>query len=164
MRVLMIGFAVFVCVACYGSSDSTVSQAGAPVTDSAAVRDSLEAKNARLAMAMTTGDTATMMAVYADDAVLMLADMPAARGREAIARLNAEMFAAYTVTNASFTTTDVIVTGDYAIETGAYRMTLKPRTGPAIPDTGKYISVWRRDSTGNWKMIRDISNSDLSQQ
>ena len=162
MRALMIGFAVLVCVACSGSSDTNVSQAGAPATD-AAVRDSLEAKNARLAMAMTTGDTATMMSIYADDAILMLADMPAARGREAIARLNAGMFSAYTVSNAAFTTTDVIVTGDYAIETGAYRMTLKPRTGPAIPDTGKYVSVWRRDANGSWKMIRDISNSDLSQ-
>ena len=140
-----------------------VRQAGEPAADTAAVRDSLDAKNARLAMAMTTGDTATMMSVYADDAVLMLADMPAARGREAIARLNAGLFSAYTVSNASFTTTDVIVAGDYAIETGSYRMTLKPKTGPAIPDTGKYISVWRRDANGNWKMIRDISNSDLSQ-
>jgi uncharacterized protein (TIGR02246 family) len=163
MRVPRIGFAALVCVACYGTSDSNVSQAGAAVTDPAAVRDSLDAKNTRLAMAMTTGDTATMMSIYADDAVLMLADMPAARGREAIARVNAGLFSAYTVSNASFTTTDVIVTGDYAIETGAYRMTLKPRTGPAIPDTGKYISVWRRDANGNWKMIRDMSNSDLSQ-
>ena len=164
MRALMIGFAVLVCVACSGSSDSSVSQAGAPVTDPRVVRDSLDAKNARLAMAMTTGDTATMMSVYADDAILMLADMPAARGRDAIARLNAGLFSAYTVSNASFTTSDVIVTGDYAIETGVYRMTLKPRNGPAIPDTGKYISIWRRDADGNWKMIRDISNSDLSTQ
>lgn len=159
----MIGFAVLVCVACAGGDSDEVSQAGAPATDAAMVRDSLDAKNARLAMAMTTGDTATMMSVYADDAILMLADMPAARGRDAIARLNAGMLSAYTVSNASFTTSDVIVTGDYAIETGAYRMTLKPRTGPAIPDTGKYISVWRREANGNWKMIRDMSNSDLSQ-
>jgi uncharacterized protein (TIGR02246 family) len=162
MRVLMIGFAVVVSIGCYGQ-ESDVRQAGAPAADVAAVQRSIDSSLARFALAMTNGDTAAMMTIYAPDAVVLPSGMPEARGRAAISQMNAGMFSMFSVAEASFRSTDLIVTGDYAIETGAYRMTMKPKTGPAMPDTGKYISVWQRQTDGSWKMIRDIFNSDLSQ-
>ena len=162
MRVLMIGFAVVVSIGCYGS-EADVAQAGAPAAEVAAVQRSIDSSLAKFAVAITTGDTAGMLSIYTDDAVVMPQGMPAVRGRAAVSQYNAGMFSMFTVSNASFSTTDLIVAGDYAIESGIYRMTMKPKTGPAMPDTGKYISVWRRQSDGSWKMAKDIFNSDLSQ-
>lgn len=163
MRVLMIGFAALVCVACYGGGDADVTQAGTPTAEVAAVQRAIDSSLAKFAAAMTSGDTAGMHSIYTDDAVIMPNGMPAVRGRSAMAQYNAGMFSLFSISNASFTTTELIVAGDYAIESGVYRMTMKPKTGPALPDTGKYISVWQRQSDGTWKMARDIFNSDLSQ-
>jgi len=162
MRVLMIGFAVVVSIGCY-AGESDVAQAGAPAADVAAVQRSIDSSLTKFAAAITTGDTAGMLSIYTDDAVVMPQGMPVVSGRAAVSQYNAGMFSMFTVSNASFSTTDLIVVGDYAIESGIYRMTMKPKTGPAMPDTGKYISVWRRQSDGSWKMAKDIFNSDLSQ-
>jgi uncharacterized protein (TIGR02246 family) len=159
----MIGFAALVCIACAGGGDAGVAQAGGPAADVAAVQRSIDSSLAKFASAITTGDTAAMQSIYTDDAVVMPQGMPAVRGRAAMSQYNAGMFSMFTVSNASFSTTELIVAGDYAIETGVYRMTMKPKTGPALPDTGKYISIWQRQSDGSWKMARDIFNSDLSQ-
>ncbi|MEO7713591.1 MAG: DUF4440 domain-containing protein [Gemmatimonadaceae bacterium] len=106
------------------------------------------------------GDTAKMSNVYTDDAMVLFPNAPLARGRSGINKLNAGLLAAFTVTAASFKTTDLIVTGDYAIETGTYEMTMRPKTGAPIADVGKYVSIWQKQPDGSWKMVRDISNSD----
>ena len=56
---------------------------------------------------------------------------------------------------------DLIVSGDYAIETGTYRMTVQPKQGKSMEDVGKFVSIWQKQADGSWKMIRDIFNSDL---
>jgi ketosteroid isomerase-like protein len=64
----------------------------------------------------------------------------------------------------SFTTSSesVLLSRDYAIENGAYEMTFTPKGAPKpIHDTGKYLTVWKRQTDGTWRMIRDINNTDL---
>ena len=65
------------------------------------------------------------------------------------------------VTAFKLNTQDVIATGDYAIETGSVTMTLQPKTGKAMNDVGKYLTVWKKQPDGSYKIIRDIANSDL---
>jgi ketosteroid isomerase-like protein len=50
--------------------------------------------------------------------------------------------------------------GDLAVETGAYEMTLVPKKGPEVTDTGKYLTVWRKQPDGSWKVIRDAGNTN----
>lgn len=71
------------------------------------------------------------------------------------------MFSSATLSNVTFQTEDVQVAGDLAIETGRYEMTVTPKQGKAINDKGKYVTVWQRQPDGSWKIVRDISNSDL---
>lgn len=163
MRVLTMGVALLVLVACSGT-DANVSQAGAaPEHDPAVVQRAIDSSLAVFATAMTRGDTAGTNSIFAADAVVLPPGSPVIRGHAAMAAFNAGMFSQFTIENPSFTTTDLIVSGDYAIETGTYRMTMKPKQGPALPDTGKYVTVWQRDADGNWKIIRDIFNTNLAQ-
>ena len=163
MRVLTMGVALLVLVACSGG-DANVSQAGSAAGhDPAVVQRAIDSTLAVFASAMTRGDTAALASVFAPDAMMLPSGSPILRGRAGVAQFNAGMLSMFTISNASFTTKDLIVTGDYAIETGEYRMTMKPKQGPAMPDTGKYVTVWQLDSDGNWKIIRDIFNTNLSQ-
>src|SRR5512134_1212490 len=69
------------------TNDTTaVMSDAAPANDPAEVQQQIEAANARFKDAIVKGDTATMLANYTDDAVVMGPGEPMARGREALAK------------------------------------------------------------------------------
>ena len=132
----------------------------APTTDPAAVRRAIDSANVTLAAALTKEDAAAQVAHYTPDGIVMMSNTPAWKGREEIQKHATEMFDAVDAKDVKFTTLDVDVSGDLAVETGTYVMTIVPKGGKPMPDTGKYITVWKRQADGSWKIYRDISNSD----
>ncbi|HEV8236750.1 MAG TPA: DUF4440 domain-containing protein [Gemmatimonadaceae bacterium] len=136
--------------------------AGTPSADAAAVRQAIDAANTKFSAAAVQGDTAALAALYDNDAVMMMANAPAARGHDAIAKTFAGMGAAIKLSAIKLQTQDVIVSGDYAIETGAYELTGQPSAKGAKTrhDVGKYIVVWKKQADGSYKLLRDIANSD----
>ncbi len=134
----------------------------APAADEAtAARAAIDSLNARFLAAIQRGDVSTAASNHADDAVVMIPNEKAWRGRDAVQKGFAGILSQMSVKDAKFTTEDVMLRGDLVVETGAYSWTLQPKSGKATKDEGKYLTVWRRDSTGTWKIIRDISNTDL---
>ena len=131
-----------------------------PATDRAAVRHMIDSSNAVLADAIVKEDVAAQGSVYADDGIVMMSNMPAWKGRDAIRKGAVDMFAAMDAKDVKFNTQDVDVSGDIAVETGTFSMTLTPKGGKAVEEKGKYITVWKRQADGTWKIARDISNSD----
>jgi ketosteroid isomerase-like protein len=143
------------------AAPATATLAGIPATDAAAVRQAIEANNARFDSAAIKGDSATLAGLYADDAILMFSNVPAARGHDAIAKAYGGMASSMKVSAFKLTTQDVITTGDFAIETGAYDMTSQAaKGGKPMHDVGKYIVVWKKQTDGSYKILRDIANSD----
>lgn len=135
--------------------------AGSPAPDVAAVRQAIEANNARFDSAAIKGDSAALTSFYADDAILMLSNSPAARGHDAIAKTFGGMVSSAKVSTFKLTTQDVIVAGDYAIETGALEMGMQPpKGGKAMSTMNKYLVVWKKQADGSYKILRDIANSD----
>jgi uncharacterized protein (TIGR02246 family) len=141
------------------TSPATATLAGAPATDVAAVRQAIEAQNARFSAAAVKADTATIAGLYTDDAIVMGPNSPALHGHDAIAKGFAEM-SAMKLTGLKLQTQDVIVAGDYAIETGAYDLNAAPPKAKPVHDVGKYIVVWKKQTDGSYKLLRDIYNSD----
>lgn len=152
------------CTTQEATPDSAAEKASDPALDVAAVQQAIEANNERFAAALEAGDIATAVAIYAPDAVVMLSEMPAMRGEAAIREGFQGWLSEVTVTDFALTTGDVMVADDLAIETGTYTMTVKPKTGAASTDKGKFMTVWKRQPDGTWKLIRDIANSDLPAQ
>lgn len=142
-------------------SDSA-SMAAAAASDPAIVRQTIEAANAKFVDALTRGDTAVMWANYADDAVVMPAGNATMSGKSAVTQGMAAMMSQISIANPKFTTTDVVVSGDVAVESGTYEMTITPKGGKPINDKGRYITVWKRQADGSWKIIRDINNSQTA--
>lgn len=144
------------------AAPATATLAGSPAPDAAAVRQAIEAANARYDSAAVKGDTAALAAFYTDDAILMMSGIPAARGHDAIAKTYAGMGSAMKLSAMKLTTQDVIVSGEYAVETGSYDLSGQPTAKGAKPqrDVGKYIVVWKKQTDGSYKILRDIANSD----
>jgi uncharacterized protein (TIGR02246 family) len=129
--------------------------------DPGAAKQAIEAANAKFVTAMTSGDTATAVTNYADDAVVMMSNEEPWRGRAAISKGFGGLLSQMTPKAMSFHTDDVMVAGDLAVETGTYEMTLQPKTGKAVTDKGKYLTVWKHQPDGSWKIVRDINNTSL---
>lgn len=140
---------------------ATDSAAAAALVDPAAVRQAVEAANATATAALNKGDVEAWLTAYAPDAIVMLPNQPAWRGHEGIRTGAQGMLSEVTLSGVTFTSEDLQVAEDFAFETGRYEMTMTPKKGKATVDRGKYITVWQRQADGSWKIIRDISNSDL---
>ena len=130
-------------------------------TDTAAVKAVIEAANGRFLDAFKRGDKAGMMANYTDDAVVMMPNEVAWRGREGLDKGFGGFLSQMSFKEGGAITTDVMVAGDLAVETGTFEWTLQPKSGPEIKDKGKYLIVWKRQTDGSWKIVRDITNTDL---
>ena len=124
------------------------------------IRTNIEAANQKAITAMLAGDVSVMVGNYADSAVVMMPGMPAMRGRMEYEKGFKGMMDAMKITAFTFHTDDVMVSGDLAIETGTFAMTTVPKGGKPIQEKGKYISVWKKQMDGSWKIVRDINNSD----
>jgi len=134
--------------------------AAPPVVDVTAVRRAIEDANAKFIDALTRGDSAGYVANYADDAVVMSPGAPAHRGRGEIGAAAVKQMQSAKVSSEKATTVSVDVAGDYAIETGTFEVTVTPKGGKPTHGTGKYLTVWKKQPDGSWKIYRDINNSD----
>lgn len=142
------------------AAPATATLAGTPAADPTAARRAIEAVYPKFGAAMVKGDTATVAAAYTDDAILMPNDEKSARGHDEIAKAFAGMIAALKPSAFTGHTQDVIVSGDYAIETGTYQMTLHPKKDQTVNAVGKYLTIWKKQADGSYKISHDIFNSD----
>ena len=169
-RWILAAVPVLAMTACTAKSDAAASQAAdspaaaaAPVSSGstdAAVRQVIEAANAKYTDAVRRGDTTTIAERYADDAIYLPAEQAAWRGRDAIRQGFGREIRVNGVKSDSLTTEDVMVSGDLAVETGRYVTRMQPSGRSEITEKGKSITVWRRQADGTWKVVRDIWNSD----
>jgi uncharacterized protein (TIGR02246 family) len=117
--------------------------------------------NADFAAAARSGNAPTLVDnYYAPDAEIMAPNMLAFRGREAI-RAFWTAFLANGSVDVALTSTNVTQpSSDVAIETGRYDLSIRPASGQAIKDAGKYMVLWKK-SHGRWWAAEDIFNSDM---
>ena len=130
-------------------------------SDTASVRAAIEAANTKSLEAFKRGDKTGLVANYADDAILMMPNEEAWRGRDGIEKGFTSFLSQMSFKDGAATTADVMVAGDIAVETGTFAWTLQPKSGAEFKDKGKYLTVWRRQTDGTWKIVRDINNTDL---
>jgi uncharacterized protein (TIGR02246 family) len=132
-----------------------------PPPDIAGVTAAIEAANKTFLENLNKGDAAAAAGNYQDDAIVMMPNMPAWKGKAAITDGLKGFLAEVAITGGAATTVDVTVAGDYAIETGTFQWTMTPKKGKPFVDKGKYLTTWHKQADGSWKIVRDINNSDL---
>jgi uncharacterized protein (TIGR02246 family) len=131
--------------------------ASAPTAaDNAADEAALRAADQTFMRAYWHGDLETLVALYAEDAVLLPADAPPAQGRDAIRKYLAADMAALKPGEAEVIVTSTQgVLGNLGWSSGTTRYTAADGT----TSTGKFLSVSRKVN-GKWLYIRDSWNSD----
>jgi ketosteroid isomerase-like protein len=106
------------------------------------------------------GQAADLAALYSQDLMSMPYDAPTVSGRPAQQAAFEEFFAENENARHETTVEETLVTNEWAIERGRYKMTYTPRkTGIQIVETGRHV-MCRRKADGNWQIVWEIWNTD----
>ena len=98
------------------------------------------------------------LVLYEDDAIELPPNQAAVQGKAAIQAWD-EAFPPFS--NFQGQSLEIEGRGDLAYDRGTYSMTITPPGATPIEDHGKYLSIWRKQAGGLWKVSRVMFNSDL---
>jgi len=116
-----------------------------------------------LAAAYSTSETPldTIFASFTDDARVLAPDIPIAVGWEACRALFAELEAlpGYSLEYHP-SLAEVGGAADLGYTIGTYHMTLPDGDGNIVEIDGKYLSLWKRQPDGSWKIAVDVFNAN----
>jgi uncharacterized protein (TIGR02246 family) len=127
--------------------------------DAAADLAAVNALRGKFSTVFNSNDAASLAAMYADDAIVMVANQPAVEGRQAIQSMYEAMFKANTV-KVALTPLETQVAGGWAYDRGNATTTVTPKAGKPLEESGKYLVVLKRLPGGLWKVYREIDNSN----
>ena len=107
-----------------------------------------------------SGQAEAIALLYSSDLVSMPYDAPSVHGRPAQQKAFEEFFSENENARHETTVEEMLVTNDWAIERGTYRMTYKPKkTGEQVIETGRHV-MCRRKVGGVWQIVWEIWNTD----
>ena len=99
---------------------------------------------------------------YADDAVVMVPEVPVAKGKDAIgAALKGFLADKNFAASCTTATVEVAKAGDLAYSQGTCTTSMSDRkSGKPITETDNYVTVYKKETGGFWKAIEDIDTPD----
>jgi ketosteroid isomerase-like protein len=138
---------------------SCSTQAPAPQIDLANERSAL--MDTDLAWSGTLSDTEKFLSFFAEDASFLPPDMPLAQGQEAI-RATATQIMSTPGFSLSWKASqaDISSTADLGYTMGIYQATRNDAAGQPLASVGKYVTVWKKQADGQWKVVADCFNAD----
>ncbi len=123
---------------------------------------SLRAADAAWLKAYRAKDVRKAAAFYDNQGAMLVPNAPILTGKSRITRFIAKSFG---MQNYKIwwrcDKAEVARSGELGYTSGVYRMSLRGASGKSFRDRGKYLMVWRKQEDGAWKVLFDMSNSDL---
>lgn len=149
--------------ACSQASEETPAESASLASDSGQTeaRRQIEAAAIEIWQAVARGDSAAILAHYADDALILGSGAPMLQGKPAISAFLQGLFGGNALRDVKGSVTDIMISDDLAVETGTYAMTVIPKNGNTVADKGKYIHVWKKSVGGPWQVVRYAPTSDI---
>jgi ketosteroid isomerase-like protein len=123
---------------------------------------SLLAAEAAWLKAYQSKDAAAAAAFYAEDGAMLAPHRPLLTGQSALTKFIAQSFRleGYNIVWHAKKAA-VARSGELGYTSGSYEMTFRRPRGKLFFDKGKYLMVWKKQPDGGWKVLFDMSNSDL---
>jgi len=123
-------------------------------------RTAIARASAQLIEAVNGSDVAGVMAVWADDGVMMPPGQPSVHGRQAIEESFRQLFSRSRF-HFQFTASEIQVVGDIASEHITYvAEAWLDGASQSTRSRGKGLHLFRRASGGAWTLAADIWNSE----
>jgi ketosteroid isomerase-like protein len=133
-----------------------------PADESAAAIMAVRAADAAWLKALAGRDTTAAVAAVEATGSLLAPNSPMATGPAAIRKAFEEF---YSLPGMTLTWEAVTVgaarSGEVGYSSGPYTLTFTGPKGKPLTDHGKYVTVWRKQADGTWKVVLDTWNSDL---
>jgi ketosteroid isomerase-like protein len=142
----------------FGCSDAPKAPPDTRAADEKTIRD-LETQWSKDLQAK---DLDKEIAHYDNDAAFLFTNMPIVSGKTSIRGVHQQLFADPNIAlDFSTSKAEVSKGGDLAYTQGVYHLTLSdPKTKRPVSETGKYITVYKKQGDGSWKAIEDMLNAD----
>ena len=122
--------------------------------DSAAVVAAVE----QYRQAWLHGDTASALGHVSNDIHIYISGIPDVVGADATRKLFVDEMAAYSVEVLNLNRQDLILSGNHALDIGTYEEIQMPKTGAPIHGEGRYMTLWRKEQDGEWRIVRYMLN------
>lgn len=106
------------------------------------------------------GDAAGLSELFCEDAFVLSTGSPMLRGRAHILRDRTVLFEKANILSGAIRTTHLEVSGFLAYEVGRFSYTIKIGTNPPRIVEGKYVTVWKQGTDGQWRYQVDAGVSD----
>jgi uncharacterized protein (TIGR02246 family) len=152
-RAIAVVAAVAVLEACAGRRVPNAEPAVPPE-----VRQTIAAANADWLQAMKRQDAAAITEPYDEDGVWVTATGESVRGKQAIESLMRERFAqSGRAVDGQIVEDGLVAVGNMVYEWGHEDLTLQGSDGKLTGFKGGFLTVWKPDQSGHWKIVRNLS-------
>jgi ketosteroid isomerase-like protein len=138
------------------TTDNKMASTDSTGNDNESVKAHIKKEASNFGEEVKRGDSTAMAAHYASDAVVMPPNSEAVKGNNIVDLWGGALRMG--VKDLKLDITDISGGGDLYAETGNYEMLGADNKSL---DKGKYVVVWKKEN-GNWKMYRDIWNSNMA--
>ena len=126
----------------------------------AADEAAIAAFNERYLKAINDGDIATLSSLTTEDHIMLAPGRPPIVGKQANDAANSRAFQQFKIDEA-WLPLETVVAGDWAYQRGTFTVAATPKAGGDARTTrGNFLRIYRRQSDGSWRMIRDMFNAD----
>jgi uncharacterized protein (TIGR02246 family) len=135
---------------------SPLAAQGSGATELADARRGIDAGNAAYKAAYLKAAAAALAQVYDPAGARLQEDGAVVQGREAIAADAGKFMARVGPVRVGIETVQVWLLDGVAYETGTWTYTFQPKGKPEQRIGGRYLTLWKRQPDGSWKISSDL--------
>ena len=119
-------------------------------------RKAIDKGNAQWIDAWDKADASLLSQLFAPDGIMLGSKGKSFKGPQQISEhMKPVMEGAGKGVKATVTTVDLWLDADIAYETGKYSYAYQEKGRP-VTDEGRYVTIWKRQADGSWKIIMDM--------
>jgi ketosteroid isomerase-like protein len=108
-----------------------------------------------------TGNVDLWMSLWDENGIRLAPDVPAAHGKAQILPGMQKALGAFNI-KIDIKREEIVVLDDYAFSSGTFTRRMAPKAGgPETFFDGKFLTVFKRQPDGSWRIFRDSFNSNV---
>jgi ketosteroid isomerase-like protein len=140
---------------------SAMSMSGSFGQASGKASDALLAADVAWMKVYAAKDLEKSVAFFDNEGSMLPSNAPIATGKDALTKSLGSAFATpdYTLSWHA-NKVGVARSGELGYTSGTYGFSIKDASGKTISDKGKYLTLWKKEADGSWKVLLDTYNSD----